>query len=336
MLFIAAGSVIHAFLDQQDLRRYGGLVQVMPVVYSALVIGSLSLMAVPYLTGWYSKDGILEVAVGSYTVPGSFVYIVGTVVAGLTAYYSVRLVVLTFLTGPRSDYASYSHAHDSTAVVMVPLVVLSLLSILLGYTSSDLFRGMGTDMLAASSPISPSMVASVDAEFAGITLYKLAPFIATVTGSLLAYWGYNTGHGVEALARLFEGAPVMSLYRYLSAQWQFDALIISGVIVPGLRLGHSLSKVFDRGILEAMGPYGLQRNFTVSGNLAGVYSTGVLTDYAMFIVLAMLAGVVLFALPTIGFLSGLLPAGFDGATGMAMVLLVNGVSAYLVSKGNET
>ena len=126
--------------------------------------------------------------------------------------------MLTFLTGPRADYASYSQAHDSTAVVTVPLVVLSLLSILLGYVSSDLFRGMGTDMLAFSAPTSPSVVASVDAEFAGITLYKLAPFIATVTGSGLAYWGYNTAHGVEALARLFNGAPMMSLYGYLNAQ----------------------------------------------------------------------------------------------------------------------
>ena len=78
--------------------------------------------------------------------------------------------------------------------------------------------------------------------------------------------------------------------------------------MPGLRLGHSLSKVFDRGILEALGPYGLQRNFTATGSTAGVYSTGVLTDYAMFIVLAMLAGLVCFALPTLGFLSGLIPS----------------------------
>jgi NADH-ubiquinone oxidoreductase chain 5 len=237
MLFMAAGAVIHAFLDQQDLRRYGGLVGLMPYVYSALVVGSLSLMAVPYLTGWYSKDGILEVAVGSYTIPGGYVYTLGTTVAGLTAFYSVRLILMAFLTGPRSDYASYAGVHDASYIVIVPLGILSMLSIGLGFISSDLFRGLGSDFLGGGSPLTVSAAtAQIDAEYGALTPLKLGPFAATVLGSLAAYWLYMTNHGLDTLARLVGAWLPQRLYRFMTAQWLFDAFIISGVIMPGLGL----------------------------------------------------------------------------------------------------
>ena len=335
---MAAGAVIHAFLDQQDLRRYGGLAGLMPFVYSALVIGSLSLMAVPYLTGWYSKDGILEVAVGTYTIPGGFVYAVGTLVAGLTAFYSMRLIYLAFLTGPRSDYASYAGAHDAVGVVMVSLGVLSLLSIVLGYITSDLFRGLGTDFLSAVAPLTPSTVtAQIDAEYGNLTLFKLGPFIATVLGVLTAYWMYMTAHGADSLNRLIGLWLTQRLYGFWTAQWLFDAFIIAGFILPGLGLGHRLSKVLDRGLLEALGPYGLQQGFIATGLTASQYSTGRLTDYAMYIVLAMLGGVVCFAVPTLRLLNDPAVVGVGGgvispAAGLIMAMLVNTVSAYLVSK----
>lgn len=329
MLFMAAGAIIHAFNDQQDLRRYGGLTGLLPLVYSALLTGSASLMALPYMTGWYSKDGILEMAIGAYTVPGTLVYVLGTTVAGLTAFYSVRLLLMTFTTSPRSDYMSYAGVHEVTWYVMVPLVVLSVFAIVLGFITSDLYRGMGTDFMSVAAPHSADLVTSIDAEFGSITLYKLTPLLVTVGGSLAAYALYMTPGGVSVLAAYLDVTAVRHLYRYLNHQWQFDALIIS-VIQMGLRLGHGLSKVLDRGLLESVGPYGLQRGFIMTGTNVGQYSTGILTDYAMYIVLAMLTGTLLVTLP------GLSTLGYTGVdypvASLIMTLMVNTVSAYMVLK----
>lgn len=157
------------------MRRYGGLITVLPLVYSSLVVGSLSLMAVPYLTGWYSKDGVLEMAIGSYTVSGLVVYGIGTLVAGLTAYYSVRLLALSFYSPAASSYSTYQQAHESSLLVVGPLVILSLLAIGLGYATSDLYRGLGSDFLSTAAPQSAVLVHSVDAEFGVPTLLKLMP-----------------------------------------------------------------------------------------------------------------------------------------------------------------
>ena len=333
MLFMAAGAIIHAFIDQQDLRRYGGLVNLLPFVYTSLLIGSLSLMAMPYITGWYSKDGILEVAIGSYNISGTVVYVIGTIVAALTAFYSVRLILITFLTQPRSDSASYRGVHEANIYVIVPLVVLSVFAIGLGYVSSDLYRGIGTDFLSVSAPITPSLVSSVDAEFSSITLYKLTPFLVTILGSLTAYWVYMTNSGVASLNLLLSSGPIKAVYRFFNNQWNFDALIIDGFILKGLRLGHGISKVIDRGILEALGPYGLQQNFMITGSNVAQYSTGILTDYAMYIVLGMLAMIVCFTVPSLALLTGVSMEA--SMSSLVMILMVNTMSAYIVIKASS-
>ena len=100
LLFLGAGSVIHAVSDEQDMRKMGGLKNLVPFTYSMMLIGSLALIGFPFLTGFYSKDVILEVAYGKFTTEGHFSYILGTIGAFLTAFYSTRLLYLTFLSSP--------------------------------------------------------------------------------------------------------------------------------------------------------------------------------------------------------------------------------------------
>lgn len=330
---MAAGAIIHAFVDQQDIRRFGGLVNLLPFVYTTLLIGSLSLMAMPYMTGWYSKDGILEVAVGNYAISGTVVYTIGTIVAGLTAYYSVRLILMTFTVAPRSPRVDYVNVHEGNIYVLVPLVVLSLFAIGLGYVSSDLYRGIGSDFLSVAAPMNAALVGSVDAEFANITMFKLMPFIVTVVGSLSAYWIYMTEYGTSSLERLLNSLVPRGVYRFFNAQWHFDALLIDGFIVTGLRAGHNISKVLDRGLLEAIGPFGLQRNFIATGMNMSYYNTGVLTDYAMYIVLGMLAIIICFTVPGIALLSDV--TGMTASsTSLVMLLIVNTLSAYMSTKAH--
>jgi len=145
LLFLSAGSVIHAMGDEQDMRKMGGLVKILPFTYAAILIGSLALMGFPFLTGFYSKDLILELSYGSFTIEGRFVHTLGTLAAFFTAYYSTRLASLTFLRSPNGNRFNYEHAHESPLPMGLPLFLLSFGSIFIGYLSRDMFVGLGTD-----------------------------------------------------------------------------------------------------------------------------------------------------------------------------------------------
>jgi len=113
LLFLGAGSIIHAMSDEQDMRKMGGLVKILPFTYAIMVTGSLALMGFPFLTGFYSKDVILEIAFGSFIFEGRMVHTLGYLAAFFTAYYSTRLIALTFLSVPNGSKHSFEHASES-------------------------------------------------------------------------------------------------------------------------------------------------------------------------------------------------------------------------------
>ena len=145
LLFLGAGSVIHALSDEQDMRKMGGLVKILPFTYTAMLVGSMALMGFPFLTGFYSKDVILEVAYGSFTVEGRFVHTLGILAAFFTAYYSTRLLSLTFLRSVNGSRVAYENAHESPFAMMFPLFILSFGSLFIGYLSRDMMIGLGSD-----------------------------------------------------------------------------------------------------------------------------------------------------------------------------------------------
>jgi len=145
LLFLGAGSVIHARADEQDRRKRGGLIKILPLTYTIIVVGSLALRGFPFLTGFYSKDVILELAYGSFTVEGRFVHTLGSFAAFFTAYYSTRLLALTFLRPANGPRVHYEHAHESPFPRAFPLVFLSFASLFVGFISRDRMIGLGTD-----------------------------------------------------------------------------------------------------------------------------------------------------------------------------------------------
>jgi len=145
LLFLSAGAVIHAVSDEQDMRRIGGLVRTLPFTYAMMFIGSLSLIGFPFLTGFYSKDVILEMSYSSYTVVGHFAHALGTVAAFFTAFYSMRLLYLTFLSEPIGYKSVMEGVHESPLNMTTPLGLLAVGSIFIGYISRDWSVGMGTD-----------------------------------------------------------------------------------------------------------------------------------------------------------------------------------------------
>jgi proton-translocating NADH-quinone oxidoreductase chain L len=145
LLFLGAGSIIHAVADEQDMRKMGGLKKLVPFTYSMMVIGSLALIGFPFLTGFYSKDVILEVAYGKYTSEGHFSYILGSFGAFLTAFYSTRLIYLTFLSTPNGYRRVICSAYDSSYQISISLFLLVIPSVLIGFYAKDMMIGFGSD-----------------------------------------------------------------------------------------------------------------------------------------------------------------------------------------------
>lgn len=286
LLFLGAGAVIHSFSDQQDVRRLGGLINFLPFTYTAMLVGSLSLLATPWLTGFYSKDLIIELAYGQYSFSGTYAYILGSLTAGITAFYSFRLISLVFLTVPNGPKNSYLNSHEANLAVIVPLFVLALFSIFFGFVFSDLFVGVGSDFFANSLFIHPNNISIIEAEFSLPILIKLLPSILSLFGALLAILLYHKN--TKFVIDLTETSLGRKIYTFLNGKYLFDVVYNNYITSVGLQLGYIISKVLDRGVIELLGPQGLSNIFTNAGNNISKLDNGVITTYALYITLGLL------------------------------------------------
>jgi NADH-ubiquinone oxidoreductase chain 5 len=245
LLFLGAGAVIHSFADQQDVRRMGGLIKFLPFTYSVMLAGSLSLLATPYLTGFYSKDLILELAYGQYSFSGMYAFILGSITAGITAFYSFRLISLVFLTTPNGSKQTYLNSHESNLTVIIPLLILALFSIFFGYIFSDLFVGVGSDFFGNSLFIHPNNISIIEAEFSINPVIKLLPAILSLTGATLAVLLYHKSP--EFIIGLTDTSLGRKIYSFLNGKYYFDVIYNHYIVSAGLKLGYTISKQIDRG-----------------------------------------------------------------------------------------
>jgi len=286
LLFLGAGSVIHAMGDEQDMRKMGGLIKILPFTYSAMVIGSMALMGFPFLTGFYSKDLILEVAYGSFTVEGRFVYTLGVLAAFFTAYYSMRLLALTFLRAPNGVRYFYEHSHESPLPMTIPLFLLSFGSIFIGYLSRDMFVGVGTDFWGNALTTLPSKEYILEAEFLD-TEIKLIPLVFSFSGVGLAI-----AHYLKFFKFLFELKNTKTgrlLYTFLNRKWFFDKVYNEWISQNILNISYrDTYQNIDRGILEFLGPQGLATQISQYTNKLTVQPLG-FTYHQLFVLLGALS-----------------------------------------------
>jgi proton-translocating NADH-quinone oxidoreductase chain L len=280
LLFLSAGAVIHAVSNEQDLRRFGALIRLLPYTYAMFLIGSLALMGFPFLTGFYSKDIILEVAASTVTVPGTFAYWLGLITAFFTAFYSFRLLYLAFYGTSRSPRPYLVNAHELTPRMAFSLAVLSLGSIFLGYLAKDLFIGFGTPFWNGSIYHAPT---TTGAQLAGEFLpffVKMTPFFGSMFSVLLVFL-INSSFFATQVSSFYTNRNVRSLHRFLSHKWYFDTVYNRLVNQPLLEGGYRVVfKLLDKGILEIFGPTGLGfASFRLS-NLFASMQSGRVYDYA--------------------------------------------------------
>nr|WEH01527.1 NADH dehydrogenase subunit 5 [Russula griseocarnosa] len=295
LLFLGAGAVIHSFSDQQDIRRIGGLIRFLPFTYTTMLVGSLSLLATPWLTGFYSKDLIIELAYGQYSFSGTYAFILGSITAGLTAFYSFRLICLVFLTVPNGSKQSYLNTHEANNKVIIPLFLLALFSIFFGFIFSDLFVGMASDFFSNAIFIKPNNISLIEAEFSLPLIIKLLPALLSLFGASLAIFLYHKSP--TFIIDLTDNLIGQKIYTFFNGKYFFDIIYNNYIINKGLKLGYIISKNLDRGIIEMVGPYGLSQTLTNTGKNISKLDTGIITTYSIYITLSLLSLIFLIFAP---------------------------------------
>ena len=310
LLFLGAGAVIHAVADNQDFRKYGGLRAYLPLTYSVMLIASLSLVAFPFMTGFYSKDFILESAYGQFYFSGTVVYFIATIGAMFTTLYSVKVLYLTFLTNPNGPLSNYDYypkylvdnssnvtlannkrnisvAHEGDIFMSLPLILLAIFSIFFGYITKDIFIGLGSGFFSDNSLfIHPTHEIMLDTEFAVPTLFKLLPLIFTISLSGLAI--IISEFLPRTLISFKFSRLGYNIFGFFNQRFLIELFYNKYITGLVLDLGGQTTKVLDKGSVELLGPYGLERGLiTLSKNIASL-DKGVITSYALYILIGLI------------------------------------------------
>ncbi len=310
LLFLGAGSVIHAMHHEQDMRNMGGLRKDIPFTFAMMTIGTLALtgFGIPHtqlgFAGFFSKDAIIEAAyaAGQHSHAAMYGFVATVVAAGLTSFYSWRLVFMTFF-GKRADHGAAhghdqhaahghdDHAHDdhghapheSPLVMLIPLAVLAAGAVATGFVFQPYFAGHAFDEFWKESLFIGSQNHILHEMHDVPAWASYSPSIMMVLGFLVALHFYILRPGTaQALARAFPG-----LYQFLLNKWYFDELYDFLFVRPAFALGRLLWKGGDGRIIDGLGPDGVAARVVDGARLATRLQTGYIYHYAF----AMLIGV---------------------------------------------
>ncbi len=288
LLFLGAGSVIHAMSDEQDMRKMGGIASMVPYTYTFMWIGSLALAGVGVVgvfgfAGFYSKDLILESAFAAHGQIASLAFWLGIAAAFMTAFYSWRLLFLTFHGAPRADEKVMAHVHESPPVMLIPLGILAVGSIFLGIAAYDAFAGYGMEAFWGDS-IAPAAFAITEEAHHVPYWVKWLPLIVGLAGIALAWIYYirMPGLGPRTAATF---APIDRLF---ARKWYFDELYDFVFVRGALAAGRGLWKGGDGAVIDGLGPDGLAAMTQALAARASRLQSGYIYHYAF----AMLIGVV--------------------------------------------
>ncbi|WP_259779733.1 NADH-quinone oxidoreductase subunit L [Aestuariispira ectoiniformans] len=292
LLFLGAGSVIHAMSDEQDMRKMGGLWKLIPVTYAMMWIGSLALagFGIPGLNigfaGFYSKDIILESAYAAHSAAGGYAFWLGVIAAFMTAFYSGRLLFMTFHGKPRCDEKTLAHVHESPFVMTGPLWILVAGAILSGGLAYGVFVGEGQESFWAGAVLNLEHHMSLEHAHHVPLWVKLSPFVMGITGLALSWYMYVAKPELPGkVARTFSG-----LYAFLLNKWYFDELYDVLFVKPAFCIGRIFWKRGDKGTIDYFGPDGVAARTRDGSKLASLLQSGYVYHYAF----AMLIGVVVF------------------------------------------
>ncbi len=293
LLFLGAGAIIHSVADNQDFRKFGGLKAFLPLTYSVMLIASLSLVAIPFMTGFYSKDFILESAYGQFYLSSIIVYFIATIGAMFTTLYSVKVLYLTFLTNPNGPLITYKQADQGDLFINLPLIILAIFSIFFGYFTKDMFIGLASGFFSDNSLfIHPLHESMLDTEFAVNTFFKLLPFIFTISLSFISLI-FSEFYGLLVIKFKYTKLGY-NLFSFFNQRFLIELFYNNYITDIVLKLGGQTTKILDKGSVELLGPYGLEKSLLALSNNIGSLSTGIITSYGLYILIGFFSYISLF------------------------------------------
>jgi NADH-quinone oxidoreductase subunit L len=288
LLFLAAGSVIHAMSDEQDIRKMGGLFRKLPITWAVMLCGALALAGIPPFSGYFSKDAILGAAYATHTSMGYYGWVCGVFTAGLTAFYIFRLFFLTFHTTSRVAKDVESHVHESPATMLGPIILLAFGALLSGILLRNSFIGHDFGAFwGASIAVPPnSIMTQIDLIPAWAAM---APLAAAIIGLGTAYWFYQVAPDMPArLAKQFNG-----VYLFLLNKWYFDEVYDALLVRPTLRLAKTIWHVGDEQMIDGV-PSGLATLTSDASSQTVKLQTGSIALYAFIMLIGLLGFLSLF------------------------------------------
>jgi len=279
LLFLGSGSVIYAMHHEQDIRNMGGLWRKIPYTFAVMSIGTLALTGFPMFAGYFSKDAIIESAYASHNPFATYAYLLTVGAAGLTSFYSWRLIFKTFFGEPH-DQEHYEAAHESPLWMLVPIGELAAGSIFSGFPFREIFAGPGVEeFFRESVKMNPHILEDMEQM---PHLLGWLPFLMMVGGFVVSYLFYIRRPYLPV--ELAEQQPL--LYNFLLNKWYFDELYDLIFVRPAKWIGYTLWKKGDGWLIDGFGPDGVSaRVLDVTRNVVKI-QTGYLYHYAF----AMLIG----------------------------------------------
>lgn len=284
LLFLGAGSVIHAMSDEQDLRKMGGIAKKVPFTLLFMWIGSLALAGIPPFAGYFSKDVILEAAYAHGGKLGTFAFTMGCAAAFMTAFYSWRLLFLAFYGKPRASAETMHHVHESPPVMLVPLGILAAGAVLAGWAGSKL------GMVEASGKFWGGSIFVREENNVLEHIHHVAawvpwlPLVIALSGIILAWIFYIRRPTLPAkLASTFA-----LTHRFLLNKWYFDELYDWLFTRNAFRIGQFFYSFWDKKIIDGLGPDGMAKLSYFTGQKTAKLQTGYLYHYAFAMLLGLL------------------------------------------------
>jgi NADH-quinone oxidoreductase subunit L len=281
LLFLSAGSVIHAMSDEQDMRHMGGIWRKIPITYAMMWIGSLALAGMPFFAGYFSKDLILEAAYASHGPFAGYAFWLGIFAAIMTAFYSWRLLFMTFHGEPRASAKVMSHVHESPYVMTVPLMLLAAGAVLAGVLGLPMVQADGEFWGGAIVMLhEPNIIE--EAHHVPFWV-KILPIVVGLIGIAVAYLMYIQQPSLPGRLASALQAP----YRFLLNKWYFDELYDFLFVRPAKRVGYAFWQTGDVSVIDGLGPNGVAASALSVARQAVRLQTGYVYHYAF----AMLIGV---------------------------------------------
>jgi len=278
LLFLGSGSVIHSFKDEQDINLMGGVWKKLPYTYALMIIGTLALTGFPFLSGFYSKDAIIEFAYLRGNSVGMYAAYVGIFTAFLTSIYSWRLIFKTFHGSYNNSNVKIESMHESPPVMLIPLVILSIGAIFAGMVFKDLFIGHSNSYAFWSSSI--KFLEPLSTEHPPTWFLFLTPVLVVLSIPLSFYLFIKNKSVVNEIVRINK-----PLYIFLQKKWYFDELYDYMFIRPSKKIGYFLWKQIDGSVIDKFGPDGISKiikNFSIR---AVKFQSGYIYQYAFVMLL---------------------------------------------------